>query len=496
MWGIKRCSIMSDFHPGVVVLLISGLIIFWLTPISAWWMLSGQGDRNARIWFLGTAVYAVAATLFIFGGELPEWLSKPLVNGLALVSVMCMTEALRRELSDAPPPYKLYALIVGLHAGVLFVCYAFGIYGGIGFAMHLVMISLVELFMIGLTNRVRHFYRSKSLWLVMLILAAFMISNLSRVVEFWIVGRFSMLLDFTFLASAGLVVNYLSVVFYCYGYWGFVVEKNEAQLAQETERTLLAQRGEVLAVQREQLAEEMLRQRTEMLERLATVGKLAQYGALSASIAHEINQPLAAVQLNIEEAKRLSDEFKSPQVMRTLLDRVEQNNMRAAQIVRRVRNMFSQRSLQLELLALDDVVRSVTVLLERRLAQDQVALDLALNAARPFRLAAGEVEHLLLNLMDNALDALRQSPVGHRRVYIETWLEDNCACLSVADSGPGIAQHLRGSLFELRETTKTEGMGLGLWLARHIADRHGGELTLDENHVPGARFVMRLPYAV
>lgn len=79
---------------------------------------------------------------------------------------------------------------------------------------------------------------------------------------------------------------------------------------------------------------------------------------------------------------------------------------------------------------------------------------------------------------------------------IETWLEDNCACLSVADSGPGIAQHLKGSLFELRETSKDAGMGLGLWLARHIVDRHGGVLTLDENHVPGARFVMRLPYAV
>lgn len=487
---------MSDLHPGVIVFFISGLTIFWLTPISAWWMLSGQRDRKAEIWFFGTAVYAVVVTLFIFGGELPEWLRRPLVNGLTLLSLLCMTEALRRELPDAPVPHKLYAVVVGVHTAVLSVCYAFGIYAGIGFAMHLVMISLVELFMIGLTNRVRQFHRSKALWLVMLILGAFMISNLSRVAEFWITGHFSMLLDFTFLASAGLVVNYLSVVFYCYGYWGFVVEKNQAKLVQETEKTLLARRGEALAVQREQLAEEMLRERTEMMERLAMVGKLAQYGALSASIAHEINQPLAAIQLNIEEAKRLSDEFQSPVVMRTLLDRVERDNVRAAQVVKRVRNMFSQRSLQLQQLALDDVVHSVMALIERRLAQDRVAVVLALNAATSIRLAAGEVEHLLLNLMDNALDALRHSPVEHKRVKIETWLEDNCACLSVADSGPGIAQHLKGSLFELRETSKDAGMGLGLWLARHIVDRHGGVLTLDENHVPGARFVMRLPYAV
>ncbi len=487
---------MSDLHPGVIVLLLSGLTIFWLTPISAWWMLSGQSDQNARIWFLGTALYALVATFFIFGAGLPGWLKGPFVNGLAVASLLCLTEALRRELFDPLPPIKLYFGVVLLHVAVMSLFYASGKFVEVGFSVHLMVISLVELYMIWLTNRVRRHHHSKALYLIMFIFVMFIVSNLSRVIEFWLTGRFSMLLDFTWLASVGLVVNYLSVVFYCYGYWGFVVEKNQALLVKETEKSMLARRGEALALQREHLAEQMLHQRTEMMERLATVGKLAQYGALTASIAHEINQPLAAMQLNIDEARRWSAQFKVPDVMRSLLERIDHDNARAAQIVRRVRNMFSQRSLVVELKVLDEVARSVLVLLERRLMLDQIELELALNAPTPFRFASGEVEHLLLNLMDNALDALSQSPVPHRRVQIATWIEDKSVFLSVADTGPGIPPALRVDLFELRKTTKSEGMGLGLWLAKHIAERHGGTLRLDDGHFPGARFVVCLPFVV
>ena len=484
---------MSDLHPGVVVLLLSGLTIFWLTPISAWWMLLGQGDRHARLWFTGTALYALVATLFVFGTGIPVWLRAPLMHALSLASLMCMTEALRREIQSTPAPVRVYTLIVAIGASVQWGTHALGWPGSVGLAWQLLTLSAVEVFLMGLTHRVRRHHRSRALWLILFILFIFVLSNLARVAELVWTGRISLLLDFTFLASASLVVNYLSVVFYCYGYWGFVIEKNQALLVQAGERTALAVRGEALALQREQMAEEMLRQRTAMMERLANVGKLAQFGALSASIAHEINQPLAAITLNIEEARRRAGQLMLSDGLQDLLQRIDQDNVRAANVVRRVRSMFSQHSLQLNDQALDPVVHSVMALLEQTLRQERVEVTLRLDAGAPFRFAAGEIEHMLLNLIDNAMQAMRQTGQPSRHIHLETWREGQSVCLAVSDNGPGIPQQLRAHLFELRETSKNEGMGLGLWLARYIVERHAGTLVLDEGHTPGARFVMRLP---
>lgn len=85
-------------------------------------------------------------------------------------------------------------------------------------AVHLFIISSIEIGLLVMTNRVRKHFQSKALWVIMIMFAAFIASNLSRVVELWLTGHFSMLTDFTFLASTGLVINYLSVVSYTYGY--------------------------------------------------------------------------------------------------------------------------------------------------------------------------------------------------------------------------------------------------------------------------------------
>lgn len=482
---------MPAHHPALSLLLYSGLTFFWVIPLSSWLMLKDQRDRSANLWFLGTALYAVVATLFVFGGHLPGLLAGPLTNALSLVSVLCMTESLRREVSDAPAPWRVYLGLALLEWAALSALHAQAGLADAGRALHLLVVSLAELYLMVLAHRARQRHHSRALWLIMGMFMAYVLSNLSRVLEWLLTGHFSRLLDFTALANVGLVVNYLSVIIYCYGYWGFVVEKSRRQLVQATEQAVLAREGESLALQRESLAQALLRERTMFMQRLASVGKLAQSGALSAAIAHELNQPLAAMQLNIEEAARMARDSQAPEVLRTRLYHLLQDQQRAAATVRRIRRLFGQGPIELQRQSLDELVRRVVGVLEHRLQQQAITLHLQLQAARPFRFATGEVEHVLMNLLDNAVHALQAVP--HPRIVIETFQHAAGVRLAVSDNGSGIEAARASAVFELFESGKNQGMGLGLWLSRYIAERLGGQLQLVASAGPGARFELSLP---
>jgi C4-dicarboxylate-specific signal transduction histidine kinase len=303
------------------------------------------------------------------------------------------------------------------------------------------------------------------------------------------------MLEFTKVGSYALTVNYFSAIFYCYGYWGFVVEKNRRLLISMTEESVLSREREKMALEREHIAQDSLRERTELSSRLAAVSKHAQAGALSASVAHELNQPLAAIQLNIEEAQRIAAENALSGTLVHLLNRIKQDNHRAAMTVSRVRDMFRKAPLQREHQLLDEVVKVVLSWMQATFRRTDIQIELSLNATTPVLLSSGEVEHIVLNLMDNAIDALKSVAPGQGVIRIKTWLEPDWICLSVEDNGPGVPDHLKDNLFELAHTSKANGMGLGLWLARYLVERQGGQLSLIKSHQIGARFELRLPQA-
>lgn len=468
-------------------------MIFWLIPLSSWLMLRSQRDRNANLWFLGTGIYAIAASLFVFNRLIAPILYGPMVSALALLAVLLLLESIRRELPLPPIDPWRYGLAALAYFALLMSLFWLDLYANLGRVMHLLLLSALEVYLLVLCNRVRRLHRSKALWVVMVVFAVFGISNLSRVAEWWLTGRFSQLLDFTLVSNVALLVNYLSTIFYCYGYWGFVVEKNRERLVTATEQTVLAREAERQSSERERLAREAWRERTELMERLTLIGRQAQAGAMSASIAHEVNQPLAAIQLNVEEAQRMAKDCPSSEGLQRLLLRIEADNQRAAEIVQRVRALFSQTQVRLKIQVIDDMVRFVTDMLRRRIQSEKVQIRFSLKATEAFEYASGEVEHVLLNLLENAMDALSAVPPHERQIEIATWEEPGWVVVSVADNGPGVAADQRERIFELYQTSKPQGLGLGLWLAHYIVERHGAQLVLDAAHTPGARFVLRLP---
>lgn len=198
-------------------------------------------------------------------------------------------------------------------------------------------------------------------------------------------------------------------------------------------------------------------------------------------------------QHNVELAQSMAEEMQAPDAFKRVLARTAEDNLRAATIVRRVRDMFRPGQAVKDDLVLDDLVRFVVDLMKKRLQDERVQMQLVLNALGPFHFARGELEHVLMNLLDNALDAVTHVKTGQRWIRVNTWREPRWLCISVTDNGPGVPPHLREHIFELSESSKEHGLGLGLWLSRYIVERHGGRLWLDARQDTGTRFVLQLP---
>jgi signal transduction histidine kinase len=475
---------MQTEHPSFALLLISGLLIFWLIPISSYLMLRGQRDRNAEIWFSGAWIYALVVTLFVFGAGLPRWLAGPVTQTLVVVSVLCFLEALRRELGNAPAPNRIYA---GLALGDLLLLLGLqqlDLYLDWGRGFNLLLIGAIDLAVAGWALRVRQLKGGRALIIVAAVFLIFALVNLIRAGEVMITGHYAELRSFTWTANLGLLVNYLGGIFYCYGYWGFVIEKGRSKQEAAIEQAVLAR-------ERQRIAEETLTERNAMMEQVASMGRMAQSGALTASLSHEISQPLSTVLLNVQQALEVAGSpTPGRQDLQPLLELARDETLRAAHCLQQVKSMFRSGPPNRNLIRVNEVVRFVAAIMESHLRGAGISLNLDLAEADPVVFSAGELEHVLLNLLHNSIEAIKAAAPGPRRIEIRTWRNHGRLSMSVRDSGNGISESMAERIFDMQFSTRPDGMGMGLWLARFIMERHEGHIRLDPNATPGACFVL------
>lgn len=480
---------MQAIHPAAVLLLFTGLILFWLLPLSAWWMLRGRQDNKARLWFAGTAAYAVVVTVFVVTQPDRGPVAYALMFLLSLAGNLAMVEALRQEIDARRPPAVLYWSLVAIGVGVILLVVLVLKDDYLGRVIFLAQQATLQIGLIVVALRIKQTLGSRALDVVTFVFALHVLINLARIIEWMVSGQAVPLFSFTLLTNIAVVINFLSVVFYSFGYWGFVLEKSQRQVEFSAQQVLEAVAREKDAQYQAALAEE----REHLLSRMVDLGRLAQAGALSASIAHEINQPLASVRLSLETAlATLDEQAQQPRLLRQLR-RAAEENARAAQIIQRIRALFKSEASRLEPRVVDEIIRRALDLQRRSSKAQGVTISLSLSAPRPIPVADGELEHVLINLIDNALDAVRAIDSMDRRIEITSEQDDQFTRILVSDNGVGVAPALRETLFDLAVTTKAQGMGMGLWLARHIVERHGGRLLLAEEPEAGETFVVELP---
>jgi PAS domain S-box-containing protein len=252
--------------------------------------------------------------------------------------------------------------------------------------------------------------------------------------------------------------------------------------------------GAVQDVTRRRLAEEA---RDKVRSELAHVSRVVSLGALTASIAHEINQPLASIITNGETGLRwLARSEPDLEKVQTLTRRVVDDARRAAEIIDRIRTIASRGSTKQSVTKLAEIITGSIALLRHEFQAKGVSVSLDLAPDLPEVVGhRTQLQQVIVNLAMNALQALAESELASRSIAIRTARKDaETVCCVIEDSGPGIdAEHLP-HLFDSFFTTKETGMGLGLPIAQSIIEAHSGHIRADnESALGGARFVFELP---
>ncbi|QWC96731.1 GHKL domain-containing protein [Polynucleobacter paneuropaeus] len=236
---------------------------------------------------------------------------------------------------------------------------------------------------------------------------------------------------------------------------------------------------------------ELLKEKERLIYGLMKANKTAATGALSASIAHELNQPLGASNLNIQFLKmKLERGALNPGVGKEILDSLEEDNKRAATIVRSLRSIFTEGESNAQEVRLSDLMAKVLDIVKPDLKNKNIQIQLRVDDDLVIRVNSSEIEQVILNLLNNAIHALANSGTLQRRIAIEALKTDNSVQLSISDNGAGVPEDFKSQLFELLSTTKQTGMGLGLWLCKHIVTRYSGSIHYEDAVGGGAKFVI------
>ena len=251
------------------------------------------------------------------------------------------------------------------------------------------------------------------------------------------------------------------------------------------------------STQEKRQIQNLLAERENLIKTLTRSNKTSITGALSASIAHELNQPLGASLLNVQHLKlMLQSQAVTPQIEYEVLDQIEKDTLRSANIIKSLRAIFLEQTITTSVCVLRDLVTETRLIMSPELAERNIALDLFIEPSVRFTGNGGQIQQVIMNLIVNSIHALEQKKTGARNLCISGFRNASRVIITIDDNGPGIADERAKMLFSLLDSDKPAGLGLGLWLCHHIITHHQGSIRFEPAVGGGARFVIELPAAI
>ncbi|MCW8927463.1 MAG: ATP-binding protein, partial [Gammaproteobacteria bacterium] len=282
-------------------------------------------------------------------------------------------------------------------------------------------------------------------------------------------------------------------IFWCKDGRGIPVEYSSNPIRDENDRIS----GAVVVFRditaRKMAAEEARQHQIE----LAHIARLSTMGEMASGIAHELNQPLSAISNYTHGSIRMLKSGREGirEELIEVMERVASQAERAGEIIRQLRRFIRKEEPERSWVDINQLIRELVGFLQPELRKAGISLKLELDEGLPPLWAHDiQLEQVLLNLTRNAIEAMQDVPASHRHLLIRSSQFDGQLLLLVEDSGHGIDEALRESIFEPFVTTKAQGMGLGLSISRGIIEAHGGRLVLEKPAAKGTRIRISLPF--
>jgi signal transduction histidine kinase len=228
---------------------------------------------------------------------------------------------------------------------------------------------------------------------------------------------------------------------------------------------------------------------------LAHASRLAVAGELTASIAHEINQPLGAILSNVSAARLIVESGSmATEQLGPILEDIRRDVVRASDVIRQLRKLFEKHEVERAVIDLNEAALEMAVVLRAEARRRQV--DLVVQESNGHVKVVGDriqIQQVLINLVLNAMDALAEQVEGQRVVAVSVMNSDDVASIEVSDTGHGIKEEDRARLFDSFFSTKATGIGLGLSIVRTLVESHGGSVRAENRPSGGAVFRIELP---
>jgi len=235
----------------------------------------------------------------------------------------------------------------------------------------------------------------------------------------------------------------------------------------------------------------------ELQSELVHVSRLTAMGEMASALAHELNQPLAAISNYMKGSRRLLAESVDPNASKieSAMDRAAEQALRAGQIIRRLRDFVSRGESEKRVESLSKLIEEAGALGLAGAREQNIQLRFGLNPGFDFVLVDRvQIQQVLVNLFRNALEAMAQSP-RRELVVANAGVADDMIEVEVSDTGSGFHEDVKSNLFQTFFTTKETGMGVGLSISRSIIEAHGGRMWAETNASGGATFRFTLPAA-
>jgi signal transduction histidine kinase len=429
---------------------------------------TNRHDRAVTNWTIGGLMLGISTIVTVFRNEFPYFISYVLANAVAFQGYRFFNHSLV-NLMDESPYYqpsiaRIFAEIFG-YAGIL---YLIGFNYGMPYQTVFVSGAILLLFLHGgflsmklfqstrLTLAVAFaalYFLSAALWGARIPLSLMNVTTTA-----FEVNQFNIII---------FVAIFLALMFRYFIFPGIVLRLDE--------------------IKKEKV----------LIRSIAKANKTVTTGALSASIAHEINQPLAASSLNIEILKeKLHNNELTPEFGMEVLKDLENDNQRAANIIKSLRSIFAESSNVRSPVNARQLIGSILRIVEPELRRQGIRSSINVPEGLLINVNPNEIQQVVLNLLNNAIQALIHQPTNNKLISVDCLQSKSNIRISVTDNGPGIPKDRQTGLFDLLGQSNQSGMGLGLWLCRHMVVRHRGRIWYEDAPDGGARFMIYLPGAV